>query len=207
MSALVTLCSPWRQLWRLPRRLELVIQTFDERTSTRHIRATCLLFDDSRRPLNLAITNIPDYATIILSNRFHRSHVRSPWTKHFASPAGECSEGERGRILCECEHPGSIAIALRMLIQAKRLASSKLSAVLCMRPPANSYPPASPTPTLATMIPTTPPLVTCTEPCRGQQFSDLSSTSPKQTLESSSDRISTAARSNTAQSHTSLTTC
>lgn len=206
MSALVTLCLPWRQLWRLPRRLELVIQTFDERTSTRHIRATCLLFNDSRRPLDSKITNISDYATIILSKRFHHSHVRSPWTEHFASPAGERSEGERGRVLCECEYPGSIAIALRMLIQTKRPASSKPSAVLCMRPPANSYPPASPIPIRATMIPTTPPLVTCTEPCKGQRSNALFSTSPKQTLESSSDRISTAARSNTAQSHTSRTT-
>ena len=183
-----------------------MIQTFDERTSTRHTRATCLLFNDSRRPPNLPITNILDYATIILSKRFHHSHVRSPWTEHFASPAGERSEGERGRVLCECEHPGSIAITLHILIQFNRPASSKLSAVLCMRRRVNLYHPASRIPTRATMIPTTPPLVTCTEPCKGQQSSAPSSTSLKQTLESSSDRISTAARSNTAQSHTSRTT-
>lgn len=173
----------------------------------RDTSASNLLVVYYRRPLNLA-TNTSDYATIILSNRFHRSHVRSPRTEHFASKAGERSESgcQRGRVLCECEHPGFIAIALRMLIQSQRPASSKLSAVLCMRPRVNSYHPASRTPTRATMIPTTPPLVTCTELCKGQQSSAPSSTSPKQTLESSSDRISTAARSNTAQSHTSRTT-
>ena len=172
----------------------------------RDTSASNLLVVYYRRPLDLA-TNIPDYATIILSNRFHRSHVRSPRTEHFASKAGERSESgrQRGRVLCECEHLGSIAIALRMLIQLKRPVNSKHSAVLCMRRQVNSYPPASRIPTRATMILTTPPLVTCTEPCKGQQFSALFSTSPKRTLESSSDRISTAARSNTARSHTSRT--
>lgn len=149
----------------------------------RDTSASNLLVVYYRRPLDLA-TNTPDYATIILSNRFHCSYVRSPRTEHFASKAGERSESgcQRGRVLCECEHPGSIAITLHILTRFNRPVSSKPSAVLCMRRRVNLYHPASRTPTQATMIPTTPPLVTCTEPCKGQQSSALYSTSPKQTL-------------------------
>lgn len=183
-----------------------MIQTFDERTSTRHIReqlACCAL-----SPPAESRNKHTDYATIIILHRFHRSHVRSPRTEHFASKAGERSESgcQRGRVLCECEHPETIAIALRMLIQSERLASSKPLAALCMRRRVNLYHPASRIPTRATMILTTPPLVTCTELCKDQQSSALSLTSPKRTLGSLSDRISTAAKSNTAQSRTSRTT-